>query len=151
MALAMLGNPTIINNPARKNHPHMSTILEPKTASCTPCETPRQAARFVTPDVNIFEAENGWTLQAEMPGVSKDGLEVTLEGSELTLIGRRADANPEATPLWRESYRADYRRVFELDPTVDATRISAQMEQGILTLHLPKAERVKPRRIKVTE
>lgn len=104
---------------------------------------------YLSPDVNIFENEQGYVLEAEMPGVNKDGLEVTLEANSLTLVGRRADDVPKAHLLYRESRPADFRRVFELDPAIDTTKIRAQMNQGLLTLELPKAEAVKPRRIKV--
>jgi HSP20 family protein len=104
---------------------------------------------YVAPNVNIFETQEGYVLQAEMPGVSKDGLEVTLEGSEITITGRR---NPDAVTgqtLFRERNTADYRRVFELDPAIDTTKVSAKIEQGVLTVTLPKSEQVKPRKIKV--
>jgi len=127
----------------------MKATLEHKPAVAA--QPVRSVQRFITPEVNIFETAEGWTLQAEMPGVSKDGLEITLEAHELTIVGRKVVEQPAAEPLWRESCQADYRRVFELDPSVDAARISAHIEQGVLTLHLPKAERVKPRRIQVTE
>jgi len=113
-------------------------------------ESAKRAVRFIVPEVNIFETKDGWTLQAEMPGVSKEGLHVTLEGSELTLVGNKRVETPSGDALFRESNHADYRRVFELDPTIDLQKISAQIEQGVLTLHLPKTERVKPRRIQVT-
>jgi len=104
---------------------------------------------YVVPNVNIFETKDGYVIQAEMPGVTKDGLDVTLEGTEITITGRRsADAN-KGEALLRESHRADYRRVFELDPAIDTTKISARMDQGLLTLTLPKSERVKPRKIEV--
>jgi HSP20 family protein len=51
--------------------------------------------------------------------------------------------------LFRESNTADYRRVFELDPAIDTSKVSAKIEQGVLTVTLPKSERVKPRKIKV--
>lgn len=105
--------------------------------------------RSVTPDVNIFETPEGWALQAEMPGVSKAGLYVTLEGNEITIAGQRPPAPKDLIPILKESETADFRRVFELDLAIDSEKITAQMEQGILTLHLPKAERVKPRRIEV--
>ena len=90
-------------------------------------------------------------LEAEMPGVNKDGLEVTLEGNSLELVGHRQGELPEGQTLYRESKPADFRRVFELDPAIDAGKITARMEQGILTLTLPKAEKVKPRKITVGE
>jgi len=104
---------------------------------------------FVSPAVNIFETKDGYVLEAEMPGVNKQGLEITLEGTEITITGRRqAEALP-GTALFRESSTRGYRRVFELDPAIDRQKISAVMEQGVLTLTLPKSEQVKPRRITV--
>ncbi|MGO8837302.1 MAG: Hsp20/alpha crystallin family protein [Limisphaerales bacterium] len=106
---------------------------------------------FVTPVVNIFETKDGYALEAEMPGVNKAGLEITLEGNEITFMGRRAAEAVNGELLFRERSVADYRRVFELDPAIDTGRISAKMEQGLLTLALPKSERVKPRRITVSD
>ena len=118
-----------------------------------PVSTPeRQAQRqFVTPDVNIYEAKDGYVLEAEMPGVNKDGLEITLEGHEITITGRQTDEVVAGEPLFRERHGADYRRVFELDPAIDTARIAARMNQGVLHLSLPKSEAVKPRKIAVSE
>jgi len=104
---------------------------------------------YVTPEVNIFETKDGYVLEAEMPGVNKDGLEITLEGNEITIIGRRQSETLKADVLYRESRPADYRRVFELDPAIDSAKISAKIDQGVLTLQLPKAEKVKPKKISV--
>ncbi|MGD0206240.1 MAG: Hsp20/alpha crystallin family protein [Verrucomicrobiota bacterium] len=106
---------------------------------------------FVVPVVNIFEAGDGYALEAEMPGVRKDGLEITLEGNEITVVGRRATDPVNGELLLHECSAADYRRVFELDPAIDTNKISAKMEQGMLTLTLPKSERVKPRKITVSD
>ena len=107
------------------------------------------AREYVSPYVNIYETKEGYVLEAEMPGVNKDGLELTLEGNEITIIGhRRADA-PHGTRLMGERALADYRRIFELDPAIDASKISARMDKGVLMLTLPKSEQVKPRQIKV--
>jgi len=112
--------------------------------------TTDDAARlYISPEVNIYETENGYTLEAEMPGVAREQLEVTLENNALTLVGRRTDTTPPGTVLYRESRPADFRRVFELDPAIDSQKIRAQMNQGLLVLELPKAEAVKPRRIAV--
>jgi len=110
--------------------------------------TPRQ---FITPDVNIYEAKDGYVLEAEMPGVNKDGLEITLEGHEITITGRQTNEVVPGETLFRERLGADYRRVFELDPAIDTTRIAARMNQGVLFLSLPKSEVVKPRKIVVSE
>jgi HSP20 family protein len=106
---------------------------------------------YVSPDVNIFETKDDYVLEAEMPGVNKEGLEITLEGNVLTIIGHRNDGLAKADLRYRESKQADFRRVFELDPAIDPQRIAARIEQGILVLHLPKTEKVKPRKIKVSE
>jgi HSP20 family protein len=110
---------------------------------------PQPARDYVSPEVNIFETNDGYVLEAEMPGVSKEGLEVTLEGNEMTILGHRKNEAVQGEPLFRERALADYRRVFELDPAIDTAKIAAKMEQGVLTLTLPKSERVKPRRITV--
>jgi HSP20 family protein len=109
-----------------------------------------QAERpFVAPDVNIYETDDRYVLQAEMPGVTKEGLEVTVEGNTLTFAGHRHEEVMPGAALYRESRGTNYRRVFELDPAIDTNKISAEMRQGMLTLTLPKAERVKPRKIEI--
>jgi len=104
---------------------------------------------YLTPEVNIFEGRDGYLIEAEMPGVNKDGLEITLEGNEITITGHRRAEGPVGDVLVRECSSGDFRRVFELDPAIDTGKISARMDQGVLTLTLPKSERVKPRQIKV--
>jgi len=104
---------------------------------------------YVVPEVNIFEGPDGYVLEAEMPGVNRGGLEITLEGTEITLVGHRHRDAIQGRPLFRESRPADYRRVFELDPAIDTSKITARMDQGVLVLTLPKSEEVKPRKIKV--
>lgn len=106
---------------------------------------------FIPPDVNIFETKDGYVLEAEMPGVGKAGLEVTLEGNELTIIGHRMPEQSTADPVVAECRNVNYRRVFELDPAIDRSKIDARMHQGILTLTLPKTEKVKPRRIQIAD
>ena len=132
----------------------MKTMTKTDKRSVAPAaENPQQPAvprRYLSPRVNIKETKDGYLLEAEMPGVNKDGLEISLEGSELTLVGRRAPEPQNLELLYRESSNADYRRMFELDPTIDTGRIEARMENGVLHLHLPKAEQVKPRKITVT-
>jgi len=117
---------------------------------------PQQVQRereFYVPPVNIFETNDHFVVEADLPGVTKDGLEITVEDNELTIIGRRNDLHevPNAEVLYQETRPGDFRRVFELDPTIDTSKISAKMQQGVLLLTLPKAEKVKPRKITVSE
>ena len=121
----------------------MNTTLQKDNRTTAP------STQFLAPVVNISENKDGYLLEAEMPGVTKDGLEITLEGNEMTIVGHRSVEPLAGTPLFRESRQADYRRVFELDPMIDAGKITARMDQGVLTLQLPKSEQVKPRKITV--
>ena len=126
----------------------MNTTLEkeaPKTAERA------QPVEYTAPEVNIFETKDGYVLEAEMPGVNKDGLEITLEGSEITIVGRRTRDMVNGESLLRERQFADFRRVFELDPAIDTSKITATMNQGVVTLTLPKSESVKSRKIAVHE
>jgi len=109
------------------------------------------SAAVWSPPVDIHETKDAYVLRAEMPGVRKDSLEITVEGSTLTILGRRAEQRPQGRPVHRESRDADYRRVFELDPTIDTAKIRARVEQGVVTVELAKAERVKPRKIKIAD
>jgi len=122
----------------------MKATLENRTSNNQPARE-----EFVAPEVNIFETCDGYVLEAEMPGVGKDGLEISVEGSEITLVGRRAVETANGQAIFRERQQASYRRVFELDPAIDTGKISAKIQQGVLTLTLPKSERVKPRKITV--
>lgn len=103
------------------------------------------------PAANIREQRDAYVLELEMPGVSKTGIEVTVEQNELTIVGHRSDVQPQGEVVYQESRRGDYRRAFELDPSINTGKIHAKMEQGILTLTLPKAEAVKPRKIQVAD
>jgi len=114
-------------------------------------QQPTQAETFITPPTNIRELKDNYVLEVEMPGVGKQGLDVTVEGNELIIVGRRSDPPLEGTPVIRESRPVAYRRVFELDPSIDTAKMVAKVDQGILTLTMPKTEHVKPRKIEVTD
>jgi len=105
--------------------------------------------QFIAPAATLLENTDGYTLEVEMPGVTKEHLEMWVENNELTILGRRSTPTVAGTLLHRESRSENFRRSFELDPSIDADKISAQIEQGVVTLTLPKAEQVKPRKIAV--
>ena len=113
-------------------------------------QTTNQSDRgYITPPANIVGTDNEYLVELEMPGVDKQGIEVTVDGNELTIIGRRKSDIPEGELCYCESPQTDYRRVFELGPDVDIAGITAEMHQGVLTLRLPKSERAKPKQIEV--
>jgi len=97
----------------------------------------------------VIEAGDGYTLEVEMPGVSKDGLDISVENNELTITGQRSFPAVEGTLIHHESRPENFRRTFDLDPSIDANKISATIDQGLLRLTLPKAEYVKPRKIAI--
>jgi HSP20 family protein len=109
-----------------------------------------QAEQVVAPSASVIEAADGYTLQVEMPGVNKQGLEVAVENNELVIVGRRSLPAVEGTLIHHELRPENYQRTFELDPSIDAGKITATIEQGLVTLTLPKAEHVKPRKIAVS-
>ena len=127
----------------------MSQLVKPESKSSAAPENGASRVSYVTPLANILETKDGYVLEAEMPGVNKEGLEITLEGTEITITGHRQLESLPGNALFRESNEVDYRRVFELDPAIDTSKVSARMDQGVLTLSLPKSERVKPRKISV--
>ncbi len=108
-----------------------------------------QTEQFIAPPASVTDSAEGYTLEIEMPGVKKDGLDISFENNELTIIGRRSLPSVEGTLIHHESRAENFRRTFELDPSIDANKISAKIDQGLVTLTLPKAEHVKPRKITV--
>jgi HSP20 family protein len=129
----------------------MNAIAENQNAPARSQDQPRpeRPRGFITPPANISANPNEYLLELEMPGVDKEGIEIMAEGNELTVLGRRKNEMPNAELLYTESALADYRRSFELGPDVDTSRISAEMSQGVLKLHLPKSEKAKPRKIQI--
>jgi HSP20 family protein len=110
----------------------------------------QRSEQFITPAASVVEGDGAYILNVEMPGVNKEGLEISVENNELTIVGRRSLPQIEGTLIHRESRLENFRRVFELDPSIDPAKVSARIEQGVLTFTLPKAEQVKPRKITVS-
>lgn len=125
----------------------MNTLVRDNQTSASNGE--RAPEQFIAPPATVLENGDGYTLEVEMPGVNKEGLEMWVENNELTIVGRRSLPTVDGTRLHRESRSENFRRTFELDPSIDAEKISAKIEQGVVSLTLPKAERVKPRKITV--
>ena len=109
-----------------------------------------QTEQFVAPPSSVIEAGDGYTLELEMSGVTKGGLDISVENNELTIVGRRSLTKIEGALIHHESRPGNFQRKFELDPSIDGNKISAKIEQGLVTLTLPKAEHVKPRKITVS-
>ena len=86
----------------------MNAVANNETRTVKPTvETNGSNRRYVSPEVNIFETKDGYVLQAEMPGVNKEGLDITLEDNQLTIVGHRQPDNTKADLVYRESSNAD--------------------------------------------
>ena len=108
------------------------------------------AANTVRPRYEIKENTDAFGLEVWLPGVAKDGLELTVHEGELTIVGRRAWQKPEGwTQLYRETPLADFSLTLEHDNTFDAAKVVAELRDGVLRVTLPKAESIKPRKIAV--
>lgn len=107
-------------------------------------------ARYYIPDTDIYETDDALTVVMEMPGVDKDNVEIGLEEDVLTIEGRIDFAKYESMqPVYTEYNVGHYTRKFSVGSKIDQDNISAEIEDGVLTLHLPKAEESKPRRIRI--
>ncbi len=103
-----------------------------------------------TPPIDIHEEPEGLVLEADLPGVSEDLVTVQIEENVLTLHARNKSRLPEGVRALHEEFAvADFHRSFILSDEVDRDRISAELKNGVLRLVLPKAERVKTRRIEI--
>jgi HSP20 family molecular chaperone IbpA len=111
-------------------------------------ERTRAEQRYILPPVDIYETADGLVLLADLPGVAPGDLDVRLEDNILTIQARPQHAI-SVEPIYREFELVNFFRQFELSDQVDQGRISARLNNGVLTLELPKAEKAKPKQIPV--
>ena len=108
------------------------------------------AAATVRPRYEINEHTDAFGLEVWLPGVAKENLELTIHEGELTIVGRRSWKKPENwTQLYRETPLADFELRLEHDNTFTATKVHAELRDGVLRVTLPKAESMKPQKIAV--
>lgn len=109
--------------------------------------------RAYEPNVDIYETADDWVILADVPGVARDGIDLNFDDGVLTVAARVAprSASPAAgaRPLVREYPVGDFERRFRVGDGIDAARINASLDAGVLTVHLPKAESSKPRKIEI--
>jgi HSP20 family protein len=102
----------------------------------------------VTPLVDVYENDDELLLIADVPGATKDGINIELHEGRLTIEGKRGEEPPSGASF-AEHRPCDYVRAFSVPRGIDASKVQAELSAGVLHLHLPKAEAVKPRRIEV--
>lgn len=110
----------------------------------------REEVRAMAPRVDVFEDAHGITLRAEMPGVSKERLDVQADRNGLSIEGDVSIEMPAGMQaLYADVQATRYRRSFTLSAELDTEAIDAQLKDGVLTLRIPKRAEFRPRRIEV--
>lgn len=113
-------------------------------------EPTRNGGLCFRPNVDIVETPDELIVFADVPGVAKDDVDIQFENGTLTLWGRVRPRQSEGTSfVLREYGVGDFHRSFRVSEQIDAGRITAKLNGGVLTLHLPKAEAARPRKISV--
>jgi len=127
----------------------MNARTQQTTADANPTATPDNFAVLVPP-VDIYEDETGFTLMADLPGVAKERLRVKVNGDTLLIEGDVSVPSPQGMELFYAEIPASrYERSFTLSRELDASKIEANLKDGVLKLRIPKAEEARPRRIEI--
>jgi len=108
----------------------------------------RDETRYMAPPVDIYETDDALVVVADLPGVNKNGVDIRVEDGILTIKGK-AGYEPPANMIRGEFSLDGYFRQFQLSDEIDQDKISAESKNGVLTIRLTKAEKTKPRKIKV--
>ena len=125
------------------------TVATRSRQAMTPSrEETRSQEQYVTPPVDIYETQEGLIVKTDLPGVARDNMDIRVENNLLTIRANAAHGAP-GDPIYREYGLVNFFRQFELNERVDQSKISAELNHGVLTLNLPKAEEAKPRKIDV--
>jgi HSP20 family protein len=107
-------------------------------------------SRAFLPVTDIFETDQALTVVLEMPGVGTENVDVSVENDVLTIEGRIDHSKYDGLqPVYTEYNVGHYVRSFQISSKIEQSEISAELKDGVMTLVLPKAEKAKPRKIKV--
>jgi HSP20 family molecular chaperone IbpA len=125
----------------------MADTMTKRTETTNPEAT--RNAQYFTPRVDIVETESELVLFADMPGVASNDIDLRYEQGELILQGKMTPGPRVGHPILSEYEDGDFYRVFQIHESIDSTRIEAECKNGVLTVHLPKAESAKPKQVTV--
>ena len=128
--------------------PETNALVKKEAGEVTAPEATRGGI-YYTPRVDIYESADEVVLQCDLPGVKPQDVDVRFEKGELSLYGKVQPRQAPAEYLDEEYGVGDFYRSFTIGEEVDAAKISAECRDGVLTIHLPKQEKVKPKRISV--
>jgi len=108
---------------------------------------PTRSGPWFVPSVNIHETPNDLLVQADMPGVVSEGVDVDLKDGVLTITGSVGPIPTNRRLIYREYDVGGFTRQFTLGDVIDQSRITAKLAEGVLTVTLPKVEKAKPRKV----
>lgn len=138
----MAANPDVTVRP--------STAMEGRSQETKGDDAPRARERVMSPAVDIFEDDQRITVLADIPGVSREGLDVRVDRNNLVIEGAMAiDPPPGMQALYADVQAMKYRRDFTLTGELDAEHIDATLKDGVLTVHIPKRKEFRTRKIQV--
>jgi HSP20 family molecular chaperone IbpA len=139
-----------MNNTAVKTPDTATNATNVKAGTNAESTPPARDERAMLPPVDVIEDATGITLYADLPGVSRERLQLRVEGDTLAIEGEVALPVPqEMQASHAEVQQSRYRRLFTLSKELDAGKIGAELAQGVLRVRIPKAEHAQPRRIEV--
>jgi HSP20 family molecular chaperone IbpA len=127
-------------------------MSQEKHVAQTEKTVPETAAKLnvLIPSVDIYENAEEYLLYVDIPGVNRENISIDLDNGQLTLVGSRCLEKIKGQ-LMEEFGSAQYRRVFSVPQGIDQSKVDAELTDGVLRLHLPKSEAVKPRKIEIRE
>jgi len=120
-----------------------------QNGSESPAPFTREEGRYLVPPVDIYEDNDGLTVVVDLPGVQKDAIDIRVENGRLSIEGRQPTHSIAGDSPYAEFQLMNFYRQFALSDEVEQEGISADLKHGVLTLHLPKAEKAKPKKIEV--
>jgi HSP20 family protein len=110
-----------------------------------------QDENVIVPPVDIYENENEYVIKADIPGVKKENIDITIDNNELSISGRVADEEKSRENIkYSEFTLYNFFRSFNIGNDIDNNKVTANVCDGVLTLTLPKKEEVKPKKIEIT-
>jgi HSP20 family molecular chaperone IbpA len=128
----------------------MNENTEMTTRGSTQAQESRDTNYSLRPPVNVFEDADGITLQADMPGVTKDRLRIQVDQDALSVEGDLLFDMPQGMDALYADVRATrYARSFALSSELDVDNIDASLKDGVLTLRVPKRAEVRPRKVEI--
>lgn len=128
----------------------MDRLFESMMANQPAAYVPTARGRLSYPAVNLWEDDGSLYIEAELPGLSMDDLEVLVTDNELTIKGERRPTAPEnAATLRRERGTGTFERTISLPVDINAENVEAKLHDGVLMITLPKAPAHTPRKIEV--